>query len=222
MKAGEEFKGEDAHAAHVPLLVRRNAEQAAGDLVDEARLFLETLNATPVRGLLPDWPDSRERRPPAARLHPAVRALERCRRTVAAGSDRLLAALVAQASSLEWRQSYSAGQLTPEFLDNYAWTELVGPRGLVPSGRLACGILLLGPGTHYPAHCHEAYELYVPLAGSARWRQGTGPWRAEPPGSVIEHASEIPHEMQTGEDPLVALYLWRSENLAQSSRLAPP
>jgi hypothetical protein len=27
--------------------------------------------------------------------------------------------------------------------------------------------------------------------------------------------------MQTGEEPLLALYLWRSENLAQESRLDP-
>jgi hypothetical protein len=38
---------------------------------------------------------------------------------------------------------------------------------------------------------------------------------------VIHHAPYVPHAMQTGQEPLLALYLWRSENLAQQSRLDP-
>jgi len=44
-------------------------------------------------------------------------------------------------------------------------------------------------------------------------------WLDESPGTVIHHASNEPHAMRTGTQPLLALYLWRSDNLNQKSRL---
>jgi len=84
-----------------------------------------------------------------------------------------------------------------------------------------CGVLLLGPHVTYPPHRHEADEIYVPLAGTAAWKHGNEGWRERLPGSVIHHAPYVPHAMQTGQEPLLALYLWRSEDLAQQSRLDP-
>jgi hypothetical protein len=123
------------------------------------------------------------------------------------------------AEALAWRRSYSAAAVGAEFYENYGWTEIAGLTGPMPSDRLACGLLLLGPLVHYPPHRHEAEEIYVPLAGTARWRQGREPWRERPPGAVLHHARHEPHAMMTGREPLVALYLWRSESLAQSSAL---
>jgi hypothetical protein len=90
------------------------------------------------------------------------------------------------------------------------------------SERIACGFLLLGPSTLYPHQRQEAEELHLPLAGRAAWQKGAGPWREWPPGTLIQHISEEPHAMRTAARPLLALYLWRSANLSQKSRLDPP
>jgi hypothetical protein len=129
--------------------------------------------------------------------------------------------LLEMAAELAWRRSYSPDLAGVDFYENYGWTEFAGLMGSVPSDRLACGVLLLGPHVDYPPHRHEAEEIYVPLAGTASWQQGVGPWRDRPPGTVLHHARHEPHAMRTGREALLALYLWRSENLAQGSHLVP-
>ena len=93
-----------------------------------------------------------------------------------------------------------------------------GPGGLVASEALALGVLMLGPGIHYPTHRHPAVEIYVPLAGEAEWQKGEEPWRREPPGAVIRHESMVPHATRTLAAPLLAAYLWRGD-LATYARI---
>ena len=133
----------------------------------------------------------------------------------------LVAAVCQAARSLSWRQTYAAKDIDRVFLDNYAWSEILGANGPLASERLACGFLLLGPSTLYPRHRHEAEEIYLPLSGTASWQQGDAPWRERSPGTPIHHASNEPHAMRTDARPLLALYLWRSANLAQKARLDP-
>lgn len=136
----------------------------------------------------------------------------------ASGAD-LADALRRAAPALYWRQTYQSGEIGADFLDNYGWTELVGRRGILPSGRLACGILLLGPYTSYPRHRHPAEELYLPLSGTAAWQRGDEDWRENSPGTAVHHRSDEPHAMRTFGQPLLALYAWCGRDIAQKSRL---
>jgi mannose-6-phosphate isomerase-like protein (cupin superfamily) len=92
-------------------------------------------------------------------------------------------------------------------------------RGPIASEKVACGFLLLGPGVEYPAHAHEAEELYVPLAGAALWMRGEEDFVSRAVSESIEHPSWMPHAMRTGAKPLLALYLWRGGDLAAKSRI---
>lgn len=134
----------------------------------------------------------------------------------------LVSAVCSMGRSLAWRQTYTAGELGGEFLRNYGWTEILGPGTPLTSPRIACGLLLLGPATLYPRHRHEAEEIYVPLSGTANWQQGDAIWRERFPGEIVHHASDELHAMHTGTRPLLALYLWRSDDLGQKARLEPP
>lgn len=125
----------------------------------------------------------------------------------------LVQALQDAAHLLEWRQTYGPAQVSQRFLDNYGWSELAGPAGPVPSTELAAGFLILGPGIEYPPHHHEAPELYRPLAGRAAWWRPRGGWHEVAPGETVCHACWEPHAMRTGVQPMLALYLWRGENL---------
>jgi mannose-6-phosphate isomerase-like protein (cupin superfamily) len=118
---------------------------------------------------------------------------------------------------LAWMQTYAPADFGPEFLEKYGWTEIIGPRGPIPSQKLACGFLLLGPGLTYPDHHHMAEELYIVIAGTASWRRGAENWRQPPPGAVIHHPSDMPHAMKTGDETLLALYFWRAGDLQQKS-----
>jgi hypothetical protein len=136
----------------------------------------------------------------------------------------LSSALRALGPSLSWTQNpnYRRQPPGPVFLENYGYAVIAGPAdgppGLALSPGLAVGVLLLGPGAHYPLHEHPAVEIYYTLTGDGEWWRGDGPWRREPPATAIYHAPNVPHAMRAGSAPLLALYLWRGD-LATHAKL---
>jgi tetratricopeptide (TPR) repeat protein len=189
------------------------------DLAVQARRLLVGLQAPQLAAFLDAWPSATARRRLAPEGIPALRHLSAASAGAPPFSAAFVSAFAAAAQTLAWRRSYTQAEVGADFLDNYGWTELIGLKGPVPSDRLACGVLLLGPRVVYPPHHHEAEEIYVPLSGAAQWRHGDEPWRQLAPGTVIHHLPNASHAMRTGEAPLLALYVWRSKDLAQESRL---
>ncbi|MGD0502980.1 MAG: dimethylsulfonioproprionate lyase family protein [Steroidobacteraceae bacterium] len=197
-------------------------------LRDEARRLWMTLPqmspALPALArFLADWPAAPLQpggSQPPARQPPAVL---RWLPDITVDPDRFGAGFVqavcAAAGSLGWRQTYTVAEVGEEFLRNYAWAQLLSPGPATGAAQISCGVLVLGPNTFYPAHQHEAEELYLPLVGTAEWLKGDGAWRRRSPGTLIHHSSEETHAMRTGGQPLLAMYLWRSTNLLQSARL---
>jgi hypothetical protein len=193
----------------------------AVNIAARIKQLLVSLGEPGLAAFLADWPDGGLRRSvPAAHL-PVLRWLPAFAGDSAAFAADLVAALCSAAPSLAWRQTYTVKELDADFLANYGWSEILGTNGPLQSERIACGFLILGPATLYPRHRHEAEEMYLPLSGTAAWQQGDAVWRERPPGTPIHHASDEPHAMRTGAGPLLALYLWRSANLAQKARLDP-
>jgi hypothetical protein len=184
------------------------------------RKLLESLQEPALAPFLADWPRTSPRRALHSSHLPVLRWLPEIARAAAPFGFELVAELHRAAPSLAWRQTYTAKDLDRAFLDNYGWSEILGSgNGPLVSERIACGFLILGPSTHYPRHRHEAEEIYLPLSGTAAWQQGDAGWQDRAPGALIHHASEESHAMRTGGSPLLALYLWRSDNLAQKARL---
>ena len=121
--------------------------------------------------------------------------------------------------ALRWRQNPNYSQA--DFLDGYAYCELLGPKGHLRDPRIALGLLLLGPHVIYTEHAHPAAEVYAVVAGRAEWRQGDRIWRVRVPGERIHHASMEPHAMRTSAEPLLAAYLWQ-DHLGEGARLVRP
>ncbi len=173
---------------------------------------------------LADWPAANERPlppEPAAPPLPVLRWLPRIAADAGGFGAGFVETVCAEAGSLAWRQTYAAGEVGVPFLQNYGWAELFGAAPAPAGGvtQISCGVLVLGPDTFYPPHRHEAEEIYVPLVGIAEWQQGDAAWRRRSPGTLIHHSSEEPHAMRTGDQPLLAMYLWRSNDLGQRARL---
>lgn len=121
------------------------------------------------------------------------------------------------ADRLHWGQTYGSGDFGDEFLAGYGWVELFGTRGHFASDVMAGGFLLLGPKIHYPDHHHVAEEIYIPLTPGSLWSKDGSDFVAREAGELIHHPSNIRHAMQTNDQPLIALYLWRGGPLAQKS-----
>lgn len=184
-------------------------------LVTAARaLFGQVSEAAP---FLAAWPEGAERRVIAAQDLPVVAHLAGM--AAPGPTAPVLDALQRAAPGLAWRQTYGTADFGADFLQGYGWSEFIGLRGPIPSTRLACGVLLLGPGITYPLHRHQAEELYLPISGTAFWRKGAGPETPVPPGRPIHHPAWMPHATRTGAEPLAALYLWQGGNLAAKSEI---
>ena len=199
----------------------RGREDRREHLVSRALQLLTGLHAAELTPFLDEWPTVLLERRVVPSSVPVLRLLPEIQKSAPEFSAPFVTDLVAAAPFLAWRRSYSAAEVGAAFFEHYGWTELVGLTGPVASEHLACGLLLLGADVTYPRHRHEAEEIYVPLAGTARWQGEDGHWVERTPGSVIHHARHEPHAMQTGPSCLLALYLWRSANLAQKSHLDP-
>jgi hypothetical protein len=171
------------------------------------------------RPFLHDWPRGLIARPLSARTLPVVSALEGLSQYAAPETQALVEAAAALARNLDWRQTYTSADFGERFLRHYGWSEWIGRRGAFESDAIACGVLLLGRDTEYPAHSHEAEELYLPLAGHAFWRAGDSAWRLRPPGQWIHHPAWTTHAMRTAREPLLAAYVWRAGDLTAKSRL---
>jgi quercetin dioxygenase-like cupin family protein len=203
------------------------------DLPALARGVLDRLSAPVLARFLADWPTASELQqdfavrlapaaPSSAPALPVLRWLPRIAADGASFGGTFVSALCRTAPSLAWRQSYTRDEIDAAFLQNYGWSELLRPAEKRTSAQIACGVVVLGPRTLYPHHRHEAEEIYLPLSGTASWQQGDALWREHRPGKLIHHLSEEPHAMRTGEEPLLALYLWRSTDLTQRARLSRP
>ena len=166
-----------------------------------------------------DWPGLAVTRATQPRRLPVCRWLDSLEPLAAPETRALVREFVAAAEILEWRQTYSAADFGPDFLDSYGWTELIGPRGPIPSETIACGLLMLGRRIEYPAHAHEAEEIYLPLAGEALWMRSGEDFIARAPGEMIDHPGWIPHATRTVEQPMLALYVWRGGDLAAKSQI---
>jgi hypothetical protein len=194
------------------------------NIAEAIKRLLESLRHRELAAFLADWPrEYRSQAVQAAAMPAAALPVLRWLPNIAAGhsafAGELIASLCHAAESMTWRQTYSAKETDPAFLDNYGWSEIMGDGGPIAAGRLACGVLLLGPSTHYPRHRHAAEEIYLPLRGTASWQQGDSIWRERSPGTIIHHAGDEPHAMRTGPDPMLALYLWRGAGLRHQARL---
>jgi hypothetical protein len=126
----------------------------------------------------------------------------------------LAAAIAGLEDDLHWRQTtgYSdAAMGQPGFMDNYAHAEILGSTGCFTGDDFRLGLLLLGPGLHYPDHYHPAPELYWLLTGPSDWKRGAGGFASRRAGEMIWHRPFVVHATRTHDQPLLALWAWSGE-----------
>lgn len=105
---------------------------------------------------------------------------------------------------LAWGYGY---ERMPRNLDKkYAYSELMGPNGLVRYPGLILGVVLLAPDTVYPAHSHAGItESYLCLSGYLS-QNDAGVYA---PGSLIYNPPEFSHRITTGRtEPCLLSYAW--------------
>ncbi len=106
--------------------------------------------------------------------------------------------------ALTWEYGYA--QVSKSLARKYAYCEILGPQGPVPSDRLILGFVLFAPNTTYPQHSHkDIEESYISISGA--WSENNAAVYA--PGSLIFNRSGDEHRITTGDrDPCLLAYAW--------------
>ncbi|WP_113910537.1 dimethylsulfonioproprionate lyase family protein [Roseovarius dicentrarchi] len=146
-----------------------------------------------------------EMTPRAPHLKPVTahlpRALDLGERAAMQGMARALREV---RGALTWEYGYA--QISKSLARKYAYCEILGPQGPVPSDRLILGFVLFAPDTTYPQHSHmDIEESYISIAGA--WSENNAAVYA--PGSLIFNRSGDEHRITTGDrDPCLLAYAW--------------
>ena len=114
--------------------------------------------------------------------------------------------LDALADKLAWIET--SRNRPPSYTGSHCSVGIVGPQGMITDTRFKFGIYLQPPGTFYPAHRHEAEELYFLLSGTALWQKDNADFEPVASGTLIHHAPYQPHAVRTHNIPLLALWSW--------------
>ncbi len=112
--------------------------------------------------------------------------------------------------SLPWVYHYSPRSAEEDVGDRIAFAELIGPDGPLGAPNCRIGFTVMAENTLYPMHVHPAVELYLVLAGTARWQTPAADRRV-PPGHLVLHRSNEPHSMRTSDEPMLALWGWSGD-----------
>lgn len=174
--------------------------------------------ATPVLSQFAGWPLAIPAAKPARSVPAGTLLKSWCDGHIAA-TVQLRDALRDLSDYADWQQTYTVEEVGQDFLNRYGWFELVGPSGHYQSDEVRAFIAYWGENLYYPWHLHEAEELYFILAGEALFEaEGQAPVLLKPGDSCL-HLSNQPHQMTTGDSPVLALVLWRGSGLAEPPRM---
>ena len=190
----------------------RNPMQMALSLVDFYRstqamtglsgAALQTHKNTVLAGLGQQLALNPDYQPAAA---PVLRFLPEA--LAAAPPHPVLEAILPFMPNLHWQTNNNyRGYFADSFFENEAFTEIIGPKGILQTNAFRCGLLLLGPQLDYPDHNHETSEWYHIFSGTGLWRQGSDDFSPRAPHSAIFHSSLEVHAMRCRKTPIFALW----------------
>ncbi len=132
----------------------------------------------------------------------------------------LVRAILNASTCLQWQQSYvTEDGFDADYLQHYGWFNLISPEGPYVNQALRVSFGFWGEGLHYKEHWHEPEETYFVLSGRAVFHsEGRAP-RSCRADDVIQHESNQRHAIDMVPGPLLAMAIWRGQNLTRKPNL---
>lgn len=122
----------------------------------------------------------------------------------------LCEAMLAAAPDAQWRDTYADTGIGQDFMQRFGCYCIIGAGGAWASRMMSAYLVFTPADFWYPWHQHPAEELYLVVAGEAEFlRAGQGAERLGPGGTMF-HTSDEPHALRTGDQPVLALVMWRN------------
>ncbi|MFK7938670.1 MAG: dimethylsulfonioproprionate lyase family protein [Roseovarius sp.] len=118
-------------------------------------------------------------------------------------------ALITATPHARWQELYKDTDIGEDFLSRFGFTCLIGDGGAFDSPSMGAWLLYMPAHLHYTWHHHLADEMYLVVAGSARFMRDGAPDETLTPGQTMLHQSNQPHAMETGDSPVLCYIIWR-------------
>ena len=136
--------------------------------------------------------------------------------TVTARGRPLLDAMNRHLEHFSWWYPYDGDPRAGRgFGDGATANAVVGPWAPLKCDHVGAGFFALNQGIEYADHAHAPDEIYVPLAGHARFCcEAYGEMHAGP-DTVIYQPSWQWHSMETPDSPVLILWVWIGEGLGE-------
>ena len=177
----------------------QNCLEAKADLDSDLAPFIEALRdvaPVAVEGNMEDLTH-----PLLAQMGDALNA--------ALGPPELVESVAALSPAAGWYQVYTGDGLNAAMADFMLAKQVVGPKGQISSDAIRAGIFLLAPNFEYLMPDHAALEIYYVHSGTINIQNGTdSASRRLGPGQYSITPSEVPHALQTGDAPVLLLFVW--------------
>ena len=150
--------------------------------------------------------------------HAIVERLQGCIPLACDATKDLAKAVADAAPYMSWRQSYTDDDgFNDHYLANYSWFNLIAPSGPFVCDTLRISVGYWEKGLFYPRHWHVPEEIYLVLAGEAKFISEGRSDVLGGAGTTIAHVSNQPHAAEmTG--PLLAMAFWRGDGLEGKSK----
>ncbi len=134
----------------------------------------------------------------------------------------LATAFAALEPEAAWVQNpnYNDAKMGAGYMANYAYCVIAEPDGLLKAEDILVSLLLIGPKRLYPAHAHEAEEVYHLLAGPSHWWREGEDWQTRSPGALVHHRPWRTHATKTGKSSLLAIASWYGNPLKAANLVA--
>jgi len=188
--------------------ILQNPQKAASLPGEELHHFAELLDQTnyeqPLQKTPPNHPV-----PGLRHLTPTIQA------ALENGHADLMETLRPVIGLTPWGTFYEKNDWSNPFIDNFACGELIGPAGYLPNQQVSLGLFIIGPDTLYSEHAHDSKEIYYVVSGGAEWaidREDNKRWAG--PGEIVYTSPHQRHSIQTGTQPLLAIYSWKEDPAA--------
>ena len=127
----------------------------------------------------------------------------------------LMSAILATGDKMCWREVYEApaNSLHPEkyeFKNRFGCYSLVGHDAPFSSQSLSLFIVYMPAHLIYPWHDHPAEEIYLVLSGDAIFKRKGYQDEIIGEGQTMFHESQLAHEIETTDKPMISLVAWRN------------
>lgn len=120
-------------------------------------------------------------------------------------------AIRAASDAVHWRETYKDTDIGDAFMDRFACYCIIGENAPFMSDAIRLFMVYMPPHFYYPWHHHPAEEMYMVVSGNGVFKRKGCPDETLTEGETSFHKSNQPHALETLDEPVLCLVVWRDD-----------